>query len=124
MKCSNAIYDFCINQGTDLTVPLVLKDSTGSPMDLTGYKASMQLRTNVANTQAVDTLTNENERIVIVPEEGKITLFFPNSVTETYPAQSLVYDIEIESGGGEITRILQGKIKVSPEVTRVSSSGL
>lgn len=36
MKCSNAVYDFCINQGTDLTVPLVLTDATGEPVDLEG----------------------------------------------------------------------------------------
>lgn len=122
MKCSNAVYDFCINQGTDLTVPLVLTDATGEPVDLEGYTAAMQIRTLIDSMTAVDTLTTANGRILLEATQGKLTLKFPNAVTEEYPAQNLFYDIEITSSGGEITRILQGKVSVSPEVTRVSGT--
>lgn len=122
MKCSNAVYDFCINQGTDLTVPLVLTDATGEPVDLEGYTAAMQIRTLVESPEAVDTLTTGNGRILLEADQGKLTLKFPNEVTALFPAQQMVYDVEITSGGGEITRILQGKVSVSPEVTRVSGT--
>jgi hypothetical protein len=31
-----------------------------------------------------------------------------------------VYDVEITSSGGEVTRVLEGQVEVTPEVTRAS----
>ena len=114
-----AEYNFKVNQGADLTVPFLLIDDSGKGIDLTGYTAAMQVRIRVYSTEAVDTLTSENGRLVIDASEGRITAKFPHEITETYPAQTLVYDIEITSAENEKTRILQGKIIVSAEVTRV-----
>lgn len=113
------VYNFCIPQGTDLTVPFVLTDSTETPIDLQGYTAAMQLRVQINAAQAVDTLTTENGRITITPDTGQITCTFPHEQTETYPAKTLVYDLEITSPADEITRVVQGKVVVNPEVTRV-----
>ena len=112
-------YNFCIAQGTDSTVPFVLSDSTGTVINLTGYTAAMQLRVQLNSVEAVDTLTTDNERISIDPEAGQISCTFPHTQTERYPVRTLVYDLEITSPGGEITRVVQGKITVSGEVTRV-----
>lgn len=114
-----AEYDFRINQGADLTVPFLLLDETGEAINLAGYTAAMQIRSRVFSKDAIDTLTSKNGRLVIDENEGRITAKFPHSITETYPAQALVYDIEIASAENEITRILQGKIIVSAEVARV-----
>ena len=112
-------FDFRVNQGADLTVPFLLLDDSGGGIDLTGYTAAMQVRSRVYSTEAVDTLTSDNGRLIIDEIEGRITAKFPHEITETYPAQALVYDIEITSAENERTRILQGKIIVSAEVTRV-----
>ena len=32
---TSAQYDFCLGQGTDLTLPFLLKDSARTPLDLT-----------------------------------------------------------------------------------------
>lgn len=113
-----ATYNFELPQGTDLTVPFVLKTKEGV-LDLTGYTAAMQVRQNARSETAIDTLTTENDRIVIDSSEGRVKCVFPHAVTETYPAQSLVYDIEIISPGGLVTRFVEGRINVSAEVTRV-----
>lgn len=118
----SAKYDFEIEQGTDVSVPLILKDKDGGVIDLTGYKARMQMRQQIASPEAVDTLTTENDRIEIDGTNGKITLHFTHEVTETYPAASLVYDVEIVSPGNLVTRILKGKVKILGEVTRVGSN--
>ncbi len=112
-------YNFTINQGTDCTVPFALSDSTGLNVDLTGFTAAMQLRVQIGSLAAVDTLTTDNGRIEISPEEGKIVCSFPHAQTTKYPVRTLVYDLEITSAGGEVTRVVQGKITVSGEVTRV-----
>ena len=41
-----------------------------------------------------------------------------NSTTSNIEEGIYVYDIEITSGAGSVTRILQGNVTVSPEVTR------
>jgi hypothetical protein len=41
-----------------------------------------------------------------------------NSTTSGIEEGIYVYDIEITSGSGSVTRILEGKATVSPEVTR------
>ena len=49
---------------------------------------------------------------------GEITLTMTNSTTSGIEEGIYVYDIEITSGAGSVTRILQGNVTVSPEVTR------
>jgi hypothetical protein len=114
-----ATYNFKLNQGTDKVLPLILRDGNNELCDLTGCTCAMQVRATKSSHRSVDTLTTENQRIEIFPEEGKLLVKFPNKKTEIYPVGNLVYDIEITSGDGLVTRILEGVIKVSGEVTRV-----
>ena len=114
-----ATYSFSINQGSDVSLPIILKDCSGNVLDLTGYSVAMQIRKFKSSADAIDTLETSDGRIALEAEAGKFTLSFPHQITETYPVGKLVYDIEIESGGGEITRVLEGTISVSGEVTRV-----
>ncbi len=117
---ASSVYNFEMNQGSDYTIPLKLQDSTGTAINLTGYSARMQLRRTAGACTAIDELssTGDDARILIDAAEGRLKLRFPNAVTEKYPAASLVYDVEIKSASGDITRILQGTITVSAEVTR------
>ena len=41
-----------------------------------------------------------------------------NSTTSAIEEGIYVYDLEITSGAGAVTRVLQGNITVTPEVTR------
>ena len=115
-----AKHDLKIDQGTDTSIKFVLKKNT-FPLDLAGYKAAMQLRQAAYSVEAIDTLTTENGRLTIEPAEGKIIAVFPNKSTEQYPPGYLVYDLELETVSGEITRILQGRVQIIAEVTRVKA---
>jgi hypothetical protein len=42
----------------------------------------------------------------------------PSSTTAAIEEAIYVYDLEITSGAGIVTRLLQGQITVNPEVTR------
>lgn len=113
-----AVNHFNIDQGADCIIHFSLKDKRGA-IDLTGYSAAMQIRRYTFSQEAVDTLTTCNGRLSIDAEAGRITATFPHDITEKYPPDTMVYDIELESDTGEITRIIEGKVRVSPEVTRV-----
>lgn len=118
----SAKYDFKLNQGTDLTVPFCLSDESGEPCNLLGFTAQMQLRVSTALGKLVDTLTSDNGGITIDPEKGMLSLVFKHEKTTNYPASCLAYDIELISTDNNITRIVEGKITVSPEVTRVEQA--
>lgn len=114
------MHNFSLNQGSDYVIPLRLQDAAGTPLNLAGYSAQMQIRRTAGACQTIDDLSSEGEspRIKIDAEAGKITLNFSHEITEKWPSGSMVYDIEITSPAGQITRILQGNISVSAEVTR------
>lgn len=113
-----AVKNFTLDQGSDKTVSFVLSDKNG-PIDLTGYSAAMQLRRFAFSEEAIDTLTTCNGRLLLDESAGKVTAKFKHENTEGYPGNTVLYDLELQSPDGEITRVVEGKIKVSPEVTRV-----
>ena len=49
---------------------------------------------------------------------GIITVAMTASVTAAIEEGIYVYDLEITSGAGIVTRLLQGEVTVNPEVTR------
>ena len=114
-----AEFNFKLNQGACLSVPFLLLDDSETPIDLTGFSAAMQLRKNYYSKEAIDTLTSDNGRLVIDAKKGCITAMFHHEETQAYPAQVVVYDLEITSKDGQRTRIVEGKITIRAEVTRV-----
>lgn len=116
---SAAIYNIIIDQGADWKVNLVYKDSTGAPIDLTGYTAKLQLRTTYDAASASLTLST-GSGITITPSTGNIAIHA--TATQTGADGSLVageyvYDLEITLAG-EVTRVIQGRAIVRPQVTR------
>lgn len=130
------IYNFTIEQGTTFQRTFKYKDANGNPLDLKNHSIRMQIRTDLADNSG--TLLNEFGSgsqfslqgsgglfIVSSSVEGQsasvldqFTLFISTSTTQAMSFGSAVYDIEIEDTGSIVTRLLQGKIKISKEVTR------
>lgn len=111
-------YELLIDQGSTLEVLFTLKDEAGTALNLTGYEVRMQVRTSYTATTTVLNLSTLLGTIVLVPLEGKITIKASATVTAALLPKKYVYDIEIVSATGFVTRIIQGNVVVSPEVTR------
>ena len=111
-------YNFDIDQGSDKSLVLNLKDAAGAELDLAGYAARMQLRRTIASPAVADELTSDNGRISIEAGVGQIICEFPHDISSAYAAGAFVYDIELVDPDGIVRRILEGKITVRPEVTR------
>lgn len=114
-------YDFQFNQGTDYNVPIKLSDAEGNALDLTGFKARMQIRRFSWSPDVVDDLSSENGRIDINAQDGMLTLHFSNEKTSAFPVADLVYDLELVSADGKVSRIMEGAVTISAEVTRDQS---
>lgn len=113
-----ATYDFEIEQGSTLLKPIVWKDSTGAPVNLTGYTAKMQIRQSVASTDVLLEMSTVNGKISITPLTGTITLIFSAATTAAITWKRGKYDLELTSTDGAVTRLIEGQISVSQEITR------
>lgn len=85
---------------------------------MTGWTARMQIRSEVSSETVIAELTTENGGITIEPLEGKINLYLSDVETSGFSFESAVYDIELVDQLGDVHRDIEGKIKLSPEVTR------
>ncbi len=112
------LFDITINQGATFELTITYKDSAGTAINLTGYTARMQVRETYSSSSTVVSLTN-GSGITLGGAAGTIAILISAATTEALTAPfSGVYDLEIVSGGGVVTRLLQGAATVSPEVTR------
>ena len=103
------ILNITIPQGTDQTFSFTI-----AGYDLRTYTAKLQARTNYGAANAFVTLTNSSG---ISLGNGTFTWTFTHTQTNTFPLGKWVYDFEITSSGGEITRLIQGNMTVTPQVT-------
>lgn len=113
-----ATVNLVIEQGTDFSHIVGLTNSDGSVFNLTGYDARMQIRSTVTTATTLYELTVSNGRIEVNALAGQLRLNIANAVTAAMTWRSGVYDLEIISAGGIVTRIMQGNTTLSLEVTR------
>ena len=110
-----------IEQGATWRYTLMAKqgvDANAPALDLTGYSARMQLRAELPDTAVLLELTTANRRITITPLAGRIDLLLTATETAALSFEAAVYDLELASSGGEVTRLVKGKVTLTLEVTR------
>ena len=108
-----------IIQGATFRKPLAwLAPDKTTPIDLTGCTARMQVRSEIESDTVLLELTTENGCIVIDGSAGKLTLHLSPSATAAIAWESGVWDLEVVHPSGDVTRLVQGSISVSREVTR------
>jgi len=112
--------EFTIDQGTDIAIELELVDISGAAKNLTNYSVAAKLKKNY-NSDSDD--TTEFTSIIPAPQtDGKVTLSLTNTQTDALKAGRYVYDVELSyvdsSDNTIIERVLEGRIQVTPSVTK------
>ena len=112
---------FTIYQGATFPKRLTWKGPlpARTPIDLTGCTARMQVRPEIDSDTVLLSLTTENGGITLGGVAGTIELFISDRASAAFTWRSGVWDLEIEFTSGEVRRLAQGTVSVSPEVTRV-----
>lgn len=103
------IYNFNVPQGSDYSLSFTI-----AGYNLTTYTAKMQVRTEYGSPIAMLTLTNGSG---ITLGNGTFVVNITNAQSNTLLLGTWVYDLEIVSAGGLITRLIQGRFTVTPQVT-------
>jgi hypothetical protein len=89
------------------------------PVNLTGCTAALQLRSLPNDPTAALTLTTENGGIAITALTGAIAVSATAAQTRAIDEGYYYYDLEItQTATGIVTRVAQGQILVSAEITR------
>ena len=112
--------NFVIYQGTTLrdTLRWAVNDEARTPVDLTGCTARMQIRPEVNSPIALMSLTTEDGGITLGGPTGDIDIFMSAENTALIAWEDGVWDLEVVHPGGDVTRVVQGRVMISPEVTR------
>ena len=113
-----AVYDITIEQGATFRLSLIWKDSSNVPVNLTGYTARMQVRRSYTDTVIQLAMTTEGGSITLGGAAGTINVVSAATATEDIATRAGVYDLELMSSNGVVTRLVEGKVTVKPEVTR------
>lgn len=128
-------YNFVIEQGATLSFELQYNDATGTPIDLTGYTACMDIRSAYSGsgttylsltsslgdvytkTSGSSFLSLSGSNLTTPTTSGSIGVYAGWALTEalTFSGQAY-YDIELTSGSIR-TRILEGRVQISQQVT-------
>ncbi len=114
---TSTVYDILVDQGATLNRALFVKDAAKKAIPLSDYTGRMQIRDYIDSSIVVKTLTTENDRIAILENLGRVDIILTPSETEELEAKDYVYDVELESPDGDVTRILSGKLTVRAEIT-------
>jgi len=121
-------YSFVLEQGSTFDIEIQYKDTTGSAVDLSGYSGKMQIRPTIASETVYLTLSSSlngdgtglnfsGSNGSTPPTSGSVGIFVSATSSSALDFTEAVYDLEITSGS-IVTRILEGKVKLSKEVTR------
>lgn len=121
-------YNFIIEQGSTTDFEVQWNDANGSPVDLTYYQARMQIRSSYGNSGTLfaslsssldedGTGLNLSGSNNINPlTSGSIGVIISAVSTSLFTFGEARYDLEMVSGS-YVTRLLEGKVKLSKEVT-------
>ena len=121
-------YSFSIEQGATTSFQVVYKDANGTPVNLSGYHARMQIRETIGSSTIICRLSssldadgtglNLSGSAGTLPlTSGSIGVYISAASSSAFSFDTAVYDLELVTGA-TVTRLLQGTIKLDKEVTR------
>lgn len=101
-----------IDQGATYSTSIDILDEDGLPINLTGYSGAAQLRKHYTSSNAV------SFSVTLGGADGTLTLSLTANATANITAGRYVYDVELTSNTGTVSRVLEGIVTVTPNVTR------
>lgn len=115
-----AKYNLLIEQGATFWLQLTWTIDD-LPVDLTGYVARLQIREDYDSASPLVSLTSIDGGGITLNGTGTIEIEIEHDVTASLTAGKHVYDLELESPGGEVYRLIAGRATVTPRATKATT---
>ena len=121
-------HSFIIEQGATTNLNVQWTDASGSAVDLTGYQARMQIRPVIESSDVYISLSsslqpdgtglnlNGSDGVTSLTS-GSIGIYISAYSSSLLNFNEAFYDLEMVNGR-EVTRLLEGKVRLSKNVTR------
>ena len=107
-------YNLVIDQGSDFAVDFTISED-GTVKNLTGFSARAQMRATKLSTSIAATFACT----IPSPSTGVIRMSLPHAISTGLTSGRFYYDLEIYTGSdATVTRLLQGEVDLTQEVTR------
>jgi hypothetical protein len=113
------VYNTVIEKGATFELTVTYKDATGAAVDLTTWTVRMQVRETPSSSTIILTSEGGSPTIVLTKNSsGVISATVSAANTAALTPATAFYDIEAQNASGVVRRVLQGRIIISPDVTR------
>lgn len=109
-------YNIVCDQGATFGLHLTYEDQNSDPINLSSYQARMQVRAQKNSPTTILSLTHASG--LNLGSDGSIVISISADTTAALQPGDYVYDLELIAPSGAVTRLVQGRFRVSGEVTR------
>ncbi len=103
--------NFVLDQGCTFSKVVVAKDSASVNVAISSGTATAKMRQSYHSANNIYSFTAGIAG-------SNVTISMTSTQTSAIPAGNYVYDIEYTQSGGDIERVVEGLITVSPEATK------
>lgn len=103
-----------VDAGTTYSNIITVAASNGQAINLTGYSVASQLRKSYSSSQSHNFTAS-----VYDAAAGKIRLQLTPVQSEAITPGRWLYDVEITSPSGSKTRVVEGIVTVTPQITQI-----
>ena len=107
------IQNLTVDQDADFTQTLTIKDSTGTVVDISGQTITSKIRKTHLSTTSYSFTT-----ALVSATDGTCSITMTDTVTASLTEGRYVWDLTTTDSGGLITRRIEGRVTVTPSVTR------
>jgi hypothetical protein len=107
-------FDIFVERGSTYDTQITLNDDNGDPLNLTNHAVKGQAK----KSYYANSTTVTFDTAIVDATNGVIELAMSANVTIDLPPGKLVYDVYVkDSANNIVTRVLEGQVFVSPNVT-------
>lgn len=100
-----------VDQGTTFSTSISLTDDDDNPVNLTGFIGRSKMKKHYTSSNS------QSFTVSLSGSTGIITLSLSDSQTANIIPGRYVYDVELISPTNVVSRIIEGIVTVTPEVT-------
>ena len=103
-----------LDQGSDYSNIITVASSNGQPLNLSNYTVKSQLRKSYTSSIAYAFTAS-----VYSAALGQVRLQLSAAQSELIPPGRYLYDLEVSSQSGTKTRVVEGIVTVTPQITQI-----
>lgn len=107
------INNLFVDAGSDYSNIVTVAASNGQLLNLTGYTVASQMRKSYSSTTAYAFTAD-----IFNALNGQVRLRISSAASSVIPAGRWLYDVEITSSSGVKTRVVEGIVTITPQITQ------